>query len=130
MNRWQALYAVAHYHKIFFSIALLVAASLVQFKTIGDVTYGAKAAMFATGAASALFVGLIPSNESRLATFVNRFVAATLTFFAGWNWLLSETDGDIWGTFSPAILFMALVTFGLLAGVLSGLLEYKDKTGK
>ena len=130
MKRRKSMYSVADFCKGMLSITLFISAMAVQFKTVGDPTYGAKAAMLATGAATCLFIGLIPTWSKDIggivATYVNRFVGAIVTFLAGWNWLLSEVGGDIWPTFAPAIWMMASVTLGLFVGLLGALTRVDD----
>ena len=124
LNRWDWVWRLSYY-KMILSIALFIAAMFVQFINAGGATPGAKAAMLATGAASCLFIGLLPATKDAVETVIahlNRFVGATLTLMASWNWLLSESDGDVWPTFGPALFFIGAIAGNLLFWFLFNLL--------
>ncbi len=85
--------------------------------------------MLAMGAAAALFIGLIPSKDN-LVNLFNRLVGAGLTLWAGWNWLMDETDGVFWPTFEVAFYLMVVIAIPLIIGVLRPVATNKKQEDK
>ena len=115
--------------KFIFTSVLISYAWAVEFAATDDATYGATAAMLAMGAAAALFIGLIPSKDN-LVNLFNSLVAAGLTLWAGWNWLMDETDGMFWPTFEAAFYLMVVIAIPLIIGVLRPVATNKKQEDK
>ena len=77
--------------------------------------HGAKAAMLALLATVTLFIGIVPSEDSRLnkqVSLSNRVLGIISTGVAGWYWLLSTTEGNP----GPYLLVM-VPTSGILVAI-------------
>ena len=82
---------------------------------------GLMAAFLATGAATLLFVGLLPDGEGRggrLIRLISGFCSALLAFSAGYLWVLSEPpDGYTFTGLHLTILLATASISGLVGGV-------------
>ena len=124
----QRLSEIGVAYKVILSLFLLTAAIFVQFNIIEGTTYStaAKAPIFATGAASVLFISLIPSGV--FVDFFNRLAGAALMLLSGCNWLLHEVGGDdIWPLLTPILILAVTVVVGLAIPLVSSLLEERRK---
>ena len=77
--------------------------------------HGAKAAMLALGAAAALFIGYIPGDSSKATRTLDMLVTlvgALAAGFAGWFWLLSETDNRPGPYLLAVVPTIAVMTIG------------------
>ena len=82
----------------------------------GDVSSGVKASLFAIFSAAVLILGGIPTGEhlgARIIDITNRFVGMILGMLAGWNWFVSEANGDVW----PHLTFLLVVGVPALVGL-------------
>ncbi len=125
----QRLNEIGLVYKLVLSLFLLMVALFVQFDTIPDTTYetAAKAPILATGAASTLFIGLIPTGV--LVDFLNRFVGVVVMLLSGWNWLLGEVGGDdARSLLTPILILAVVVVMGLAIPLANSLLEERRKS--
>ena len=82
---------------------------------------GLKAAFLATGAATLLFVGLLPDGEGRggyLVRLITGFCSALLAFSAGYLWVHSEPLSGYASTTPQLRILLAIASVsGLVGGI-------------
>ena len=80
---------------------------------------GLKAATSAFGAATMIFIGMIPTGRSgRWVDLLARVLGGSFALTAGTFWILSETGGDIWPFIISVGPIGLVLFFGLLFSVL------------
>ena len=84
-----------------------------------EVEDGVKAATSAFGAATMVFIGMIPTGRSgRWVDLLARVLGGSFALTAGTFWILSETGGNIWPYVIAVGPIGLVLFFGLLFSVL------------